>query len=56
VPNVRFEVPAVGSTRMILWDVKPPDFPDKPAALFRVEEQSHLEMGTLNIDHIKFAA
>jgi hypothetical protein len=33
---------------MILWDVMPCDFPDKPAAsAFRVEEQSHLEMGTM---------
>jgi hypothetical protein len=33
---------------MILWDVMPPDFPDKPAtSAFRAEEQSHLEMGTL---------
>jgi len=32
---------------MILWDVMPSDFPDKPAAsAFRVE-QSHLEMGTM---------
>ena len=45
--TVRFEVLAVGSTKMILCDVMPPDFPDKPAAsVFRVEEQSHLEMGT----------
>lgn len=46
--TVRFEVLAVGSTKMILWDVMPPEFPDKPAAsTFRVEEQSHLEMGTM---------
>jgi len=33
---------------MILWDVIPRDFPDKPAAsAFREEEQSHLEMGTM---------
>jgi len=46
--TVRFEVLAVGSTKIILWDLMPPDFPDKPAAsAFRVEEQSHLEMGTM---------
>jgi len=41
-----FEVLTVGCTKMILWDVMPPDFPDKPAA-FRVEEQSYLEMDTM---------
>jgi len=46
--TLRFEVLAVGSTKMILWDVMPHDFPDRSAAsAFRVEEQSHLEMGTM---------
>ena len=46
--TVRSEVLAVECTMMILWDVMPPDFPDKPVATaFRVEEQSHLEMDTM---------